>query len=165
MLPEFLPGDTDRDGDVDSADRTTQTQNFTGPLAPGEGDKTFAEGDTDDDGDVDTADSTNLISNWTGAQLASPIVLADVKLNEEIEVDNLNVDVLNIPDRMIQPEAAALQESVAILPASVTAHSLAAQTVPEPRSTVMLLLGLICLSRKRGQASILRSIRRTRKEA
>ena len=54
-------------GDVDSADRTIQTQNWTGALPDGEGDKTFAEGDCDGDGDVDTADQTGLIQNWTGA--------------------------------------------------------------------------------------------------
>ena len=61
-------GDFDQDGDVDTADRSTLTQNWTGALPPGVGLNTFETGDFDGDGDVDAADSTQLITNWTGAQ-------------------------------------------------------------------------------------------------
>ena len=55
--------------DVDSADRTIQTQNWTGALMPGEHGKEFYEGDCDGDTDVDTFDQIGLIQNWTGAQM------------------------------------------------------------------------------------------------
>ena len=60
-------GDYDDDGDVDTADRTTQQQNWTGAGLPGDFDKTFSQGDCDADGDVDTADQNAMILNWTGA--------------------------------------------------------------------------------------------------
>ena len=68
VLPDFLIGDADRDGDIDSFDRTNFAANFTGPLAFGVGDATFREGDVDNDGDVDTLDATILLQNWTGAR-------------------------------------------------------------------------------------------------
>ena len=68
--PEGLAGDADKDGDVDTADRTILTQNWTGALPPGEGKKTMNEGDFDMDGDVDGADLTAQVSNWTGAMNA-----------------------------------------------------------------------------------------------
>ena len=61
-------GDFDQDGDVDSADRTRITQNWTGALAAGVGNSTFEQGDCDGDGDVDSADLTGIVQNWTGAQ-------------------------------------------------------------------------------------------------
>jgi hypothetical protein len=60
-----LGGDTDLDGDVDTADTTTVFQNFTGAGGTG---KNWALGDTDHDGDVDTADTTTAFQNFTGAQ-------------------------------------------------------------------------------------------------
>ena len=69
-VPDTICGDFDVDGDVDSADRTTQTQNWTG-AAMGEFNMTFAQGDCDGDGDVDTADQNGLVQNWTGAQMAA----------------------------------------------------------------------------------------------
>ena len=60
----YDPADTDKDGDVDTADLTTMFQNFTG--AGGSG-KTMMDGDTDMDGDVDTADITTGFQNFTGA--------------------------------------------------------------------------------------------------
>ena len=62
-------GDFDVDGDVDTADRTVQTTNWTGALFEG-GTAVFADGDCDSDGDVDTADQTALVANWTGAKMA-----------------------------------------------------------------------------------------------
>ena len=64
-------GDFDRDGDIDSADRTKQTVGWTGAIAGDSGGATFADGDCDADGDVDTADQTGLIQNWTGAKMSS----------------------------------------------------------------------------------------------
>ena len=60
-------GDTDLDGDIDSADATALTVGWTGALGVGIGDRGWADGDTDGDGDVDTADRTTLAINWTGA--------------------------------------------------------------------------------------------------
>ena len=60
-------GDTDSDGDIDAADRTTVTVNWTGAQAPGTGGKTHEDGDCDGDGDVDAADLTGLTQGWTGA--------------------------------------------------------------------------------------------------
>ena len=62
--------DTDLDGDVDAADRTVLTTNWTGALQ-GEGTKLPSDGDCDLDGDVDAADITILVSEWTGASMAS----------------------------------------------------------------------------------------------
>ena len=64
-----ITGDFDGDGDVDTADRTILTRNWTGALAAEEGSRTFEQGDADGDGDVDTADLTLLTQNWTGAAL------------------------------------------------------------------------------------------------
>ena len=72
LLAPTLPGDFDSDGDVDSADRTTITANWTGALEPGVGMSTSGQGDADGDGDVDSADLTILVTNWTGAMMASP---------------------------------------------------------------------------------------------
>jgi len=61
-----LPGDTDGDGDIDDADLGTAFANYTGPLNPGTGGKTFADGDTDGDGDVDDADLGTAFAGYTG---------------------------------------------------------------------------------------------------
>ena len=77
VLSDFLQvaaalcGDFDSDGDVDTADRTILTQNWTGASIAGTFDRTFEQGDCDSDGDVDTADQTGLLQNWTGAQQAA----------------------------------------------------------------------------------------------
>lgn len=57
-------GDTDLDGDVDTADLTTAIVNFTSAGGTG---KTWSEGDIDGDGDVDTSDLTTAIIHFTGA--------------------------------------------------------------------------------------------------
>ena len=76
--PSETCGDFDMDGDVDAADRTIQTINWTGALFPaGTGDSTFAEGDCDGDGDVDTADQNATILNWTGALMAGNLADGD----------------------------------------------------------------------------------------
>ena len=59
-------GDFDRDTDIDTADRSTLVQNWTGALQGG-GEKTFFDGDCNEDGDVDADDLTGLVQNWTGA--------------------------------------------------------------------------------------------------
>ena len=59
-------GDFDLDGDVDAADRTALTANWTGALAE-RGNMTIAQGDCDADGDVDSADQGGMLANWTGA--------------------------------------------------------------------------------------------------
>lgn len=64
--------DVDSDGDVDAADRTVQTTNWTGALQ-GEGTKLPSDGDCDLDGDVDAADVTILVGEWTGASMASGV--------------------------------------------------------------------------------------------
>jgi hypothetical protein len=61
-----LPGDTDGDGDIDDADLGTAFAAYTGPLAPGAGNKTAADGDTDGDGDVDDADLGAAFAGYTG---------------------------------------------------------------------------------------------------
>ena len=63
--------DFDVDGDVDTADRTILTQNWTGALGVGVGTSTQAQGDADCDFDVDSADITVLVQEWTGAQGAT----------------------------------------------------------------------------------------------
>ena len=69
-----MSADFDGDGDVDSADRTILTVNWTGAIMNGGGDRTSEQGDADGDGDVDSNDLTLLIQQWTGAQiLAYPI--------------------------------------------------------------------------------------------
>ena len=68
---DLLLADFDEDGDVDSADRTTITANWTGALMPGEGMADRSQGDADFDGDVDSADQNILVSSWTGAQMAT----------------------------------------------------------------------------------------------
>jgi len=76
----LTPGDTDGDGDIDDADLGVAFADYTGPLAAGEGTKTFAEGDTDGDGDVDDADLGNAFANYTGplanASVPEPASLA-----------------------------------------------------------------------------------------
>ena len=76
-----LAGDTDLDGDVDSADRTTLATNWTGALMDGVGDRTFKQGDFDADGDVDSADVTLQVINWTGAASASSEEFAGANSN------------------------------------------------------------------------------------
>ena len=59
-----VPGDIDGDGDVDSADRTTLTQNWTGAQPPGTGGKTAGQGDIDCDGTVGIGDFLALLAAW-----------------------------------------------------------------------------------------------------
>ena len=85
-------GDFDRDGDVDSADRTIQTTGWTGALQ-GEGSATFETGDCDADGDVDTADQNGLIQNWTGAQQAGNLTNGnDADLWYDPATGNVTID-------------------------------------------------------------------------
>ncbi|MEM0915694.1 MAG: hypothetical protein AAGK09_13955, partial [Planctomycetota bacterium] len=57
-LQDIVEGDTDYDGDIDTADITTTIGNFTGAgVGVGEG---WADGNFDGDGDVDTADITTV---------------------------------------------------------------------------------------------------------
>lgn len=67
LLPPELPGDTDKDGDIDTADLTVLMQNFTGAVGM-EGGKNWWQGDVDLDGDVDTADISLELQNYTGSQ-------------------------------------------------------------------------------------------------
>ena len=85
--PDLDTPDIDMDMDVDSADRTTQTTNWTGALPPGDPNatKTFAEGDCDADGDVDTADQNGTITNWTGAMNAGVPVVTYVNSTAEVK--------------------------------------------------------------------------------
>ncbi|MFN3165749.1 MAG: spondin domain-containing protein [Phycisphaeraceae bacterium] len=62
-LTRLLPGDTDRDGDIDDTDLGTAFSNYTGPGGAG---KTTADGDTDSDGDIDDTDLGSAFSNYTG---------------------------------------------------------------------------------------------------
>jgi VCBS repeat-containing protein len=66
VVDETIPGDTDGDGDIDDADLGTAFANYTGPLGPGEGTKTFEDGDTDGDGDIDDADLGTAFAAYTG---------------------------------------------------------------------------------------------------
>ena len=61
---DFIPGDTDGDGDVDDSDLGTSFSNYTGPV--GNAGKTALDGDTDGDGDVDDSDLGTSFSNYTG---------------------------------------------------------------------------------------------------
>ena len=70
-LKPSIPGDLDGDGDVDSADRTMLTQNWTGAQSTNVG-KTLKDGDLDGDGDVDSADLTIFSASWTGAIEVNP---------------------------------------------------------------------------------------------
>ena len=65
-----LIGDADLDGDVDAADRTILTRNWTGAreLLVANDDRTWSEADFDNDGDVDSADQTMMTQHWTGAK-------------------------------------------------------------------------------------------------
>lgn len=68
-----VPGDTDNDQDVDSADLAILLANWTGGLLPEQGAKDETTGDIDRDGDVDSSDLVDFLANWTGslnAQLA-----------------------------------------------------------------------------------------------
>jgi len=69
-------GDTDLDLDVDSADATSLSGNWTGTLTPGTVDRRWSQGDFDDDGDVDSTDSTLQLGNWTGSVAAVAATLA-----------------------------------------------------------------------------------------
>jgi len=69
-------GDTDLDFDVDSADATSLSGNWTGTLTPGTVDRRWSQGDFDDDGDVDSTDSTLQLGNWTGSVAAVAATLA-----------------------------------------------------------------------------------------
>ena len=68
-----LPGDTDLDNDVDTADLTTAIINFTSAGGTG---KTWSDGDIDGDGDVDTSDLTTAIINFTGALSKTTVAAA-----------------------------------------------------------------------------------------
>lgn len=61
-----IAGDTDGDGDIDDSDLGSSFANYTGPVAPGTGDKTWADGDTDGDGDVDDSDLGTSFAGYTG---------------------------------------------------------------------------------------------------
>ena len=61
--PKPIPGDADRDGDVDNTDAAIFIGNFTGPGSFG---KTWEQGDMDGDGDVDNTDFAFVIANFTG---------------------------------------------------------------------------------------------------
>ena len=88
-----LPGDFDGDGDVDAADRTTLTRNWTGALDPGEGNRTAEEGDADGDGDVDSADATIMTTNWTGAQMAGAQMASSLGSEREADSSDLPTHV------------------------------------------------------------------------
>jgi glucose/arabinose dehydrogenase len=62
-----LPGDSDGDADVDSADLLAFLENWTGRLDPGIGMKAFEDGDLDGDADVDSADLLTFLASWTGS--------------------------------------------------------------------------------------------------
>ena len=87
-----LLGDLDGDGDVDAADRTLITQNWTGALMPGSGDKSFEDGDLDQDGDVDSADVTLFAQNWTGAMMQASIAQEAVSSDDEPDADSLTIE-------------------------------------------------------------------------
>jgi hypothetical protein len=61
-----IPGDTDRDCDVDFTDFNHLVDNYTGPLDPGTGDKLWEHGDFDGDEDVDFGDFNTLANYYTG---------------------------------------------------------------------------------------------------
>ena len=119
-------GDFDFDGDVDSADRTTQTQNWTGAAMAGQFDLSFEEGDCDNDGDVDTADQTGVIQNWTGAQM----VATDT-------TDIHGIGFLSAP---------TTTENVSISNFdSTTGGTVRSMAVPEPESLTSIAMVLCCL--------------------
>ncbi len=60
-----MPGDLDRDGDVDDADYGLMFSNYTGPVGA-RASKSVLEGDLDGDGDVDGADLNAAFMNYTG---------------------------------------------------------------------------------------------------
>ncbi|MEM6995672.1 MAG: hypothetical protein AAF721_34505 [Myxococcota bacterium] len=60
-----LPGDVLVSGRVDVGDLNRVTQNWTGALPPGTGERTFEQGDADADGDVDTNDR-NIVTQHFG---------------------------------------------------------------------------------------------------
>ena len=84
-------GDTDGDGDIDSADRTNVTRNWTGASSPGELSKLWIDGDFDGDGDVDTADNTMLLTTWTGAM---DVVVVDEALSAAVSYDPVDGSVV-----------------------------------------------------------------------
>ena len=61
-------GDFDSDADVDAADRSIQTMNWTGVLRSNDpaANKFYEDGDCDEDRDVDTADQVALLQNSSG---------------------------------------------------------------------------------------------------
>ena len=73
VVDGLSPGDLDVDGDVDAADRTILTVNWSGATRRGDSHLRFPDGDFDGDGDVDSADATTLVSSWTGALQAKPV--------------------------------------------------------------------------------------------
>ena len=68
VVEGLTTGDVDFDGDVDAADRTQLTINWTGATMRGDSHKRFPEGDFDGDGDVDSLDATRMVSLWSGAR-------------------------------------------------------------------------------------------------
>jgi hypothetical protein len=69
----WMPGDTDLDLDVDSADLTNLTLGWTGSLDDQPGGRTLRDGDADGDLDVDSADLTAMVLNWTGSADPAPL--------------------------------------------------------------------------------------------
>ncbi|MGB3086835.1 MAG: PEP-CTERM sorting domain-containing protein [Phycisphaerae bacterium] len=74
-IPPWLPGDADRDTDVDIYDIINHWQpNYTGPGATG---KEWEDGDWDGDGDVDIFDALNCWQvNYTGPHTPEPATIA-----------------------------------------------------------------------------------------
>ena len=107
-----IPGDFDRDGDVDAADRTTLVRFWTGALEPREGDRTFEQGDADGDGNVDSADLTILTQNWTGAKEGSPPLIGPPVIGpavNKLESEKEQGDDFEAIDRFFS-ESTAIEE-------------------------------------------------------
>jgi len=64
-LFEYLPGDTDGDGDIDDSDLGTAFANYSGPVGVAAGNN-ITDGYTDGDGDVDDSDLGTAFSGYTG---------------------------------------------------------------------------------------------------
>ncbi|MEI7836444.1 MAG: PEP-CTERM sorting domain-containing protein [Planctomycetota bacterium] len=76
-FPPWLPGDADRDTDVDIYDFALWQQNYTGPGATG---KLWEQGDWNDDGAVDIYDFSLWQQNYTGPHAPEPATLLMVGL-------------------------------------------------------------------------------------
>ena len=131
-------GDFDQDGDVDSADRTTITANWTGALGNGVGNQNFADGDCDGDGDIDSSDATGLVQNWTGAQMASRASIWPETNNMQFETGTLeSMQTDPIVERVFEP-----------LPQPIDLHESRSATlanssvIPEPDALTLILIGI-----------------------